>query len=34
MTTNAMIFMFVSVTGVVCLVGWCYYKVLSGPPPE
>lgn len=32
MTTAALIFMLVSVTAVVGLVAWCYYRVLSTPP--
>lgn len=34
MTTNAIIFMGVSVTFVVSLLSWCYYKVLTTPPNE
>lgn len=31
MTANAMIFMGISVTFVISLVGWCYWKVLTTP---
>lgn len=35
MTLNAIVFMVLSVTFVVALVAWCYWKVLSTPPgPE
>jgi hypothetical protein len=33
MTTAALVFMLVSVCGVVALVVWCYYRVLTGPRP-
>jgi hypothetical protein len=32
MTTAAIVFMLVSVSSVVGLVGWCYYRVLTAPP--
>jgi hypothetical protein len=31
MTPLAMVFMAVSVTSVVALAAWCYYKVLTAP---
>lgn len=34
MTTLAWIFMLVSVTSVVSLLAWCFYKVLNAPPAE
>jgi hypothetical protein len=35
MTPNAIIFMGVSVTFVVALTAWCFWKVLTTPaPPE
>lgn len=40
MTLSAVLFMCVSVTGVVALAGWCYYRVLTtpgeheSPPPD
>lgn len=34
MTVAALIFMLVSVTGVIALAGWCYYRVLTTPPPD
>ena len=34
MTTLAWIFMLLSVTSVVGLVSWCYWRILSAPPPE
>ncbi|HUD95907.1 MAG TPA: hypothetical protein VMO24_00085 [Woeseiaceae bacterium] len=33
MTTAALVFMLVSVCGVVALVVWCYYRVLTTPRP-
>lgn len=32
MTTAAIVFMVLSVTSVVGLVAWCYYRVLTTPP--
>jgi len=34
MTTLAWIFMLLSITSVVSLLTWCFYKVLSAPPAE
>ena len=34
MTPLAWIFMIVSVAGVVSLLSWCFYKVLTAPPAE
>ncbi len=34
MTITAWIFMVVSVSSVVVLAAWCFWKVLSAPPPE
>lgn len=34
MTTLAWIFMLVSITSVVALLSWCYYKVMTAPTPE
>jgi len=34
MTTLAWTIMLVSVTCVVSLVAWCYYKVLTAPPRD
>lgn len=31
MTTAALVFMLVSVCGVVALVAWCYFRVLTRP---
>lgn len=31
MTTSAIVFLTVSVTFVVCLVSYCYYRVLTTP---
>jgi hypothetical protein len=33
MSLSAIVFMGVSVTFVVALVAWCYWKVLTTPPP-
>lgn len=32
MTIPAIVFMLVSVSSVVGLVAWCYYRVLTSPP--
>ena len=32
MTNAALVFMLVSVSSVVGLVAWCYYRVLTSPP--
>jgi hypothetical protein len=34
MTTMAIIFMTLSVSAVMLLAGWCYYKVLTVPPRD
>ena len=34
MTTLAWIFMLTSVSAVVVLTAWCFYKVLTAPPAE
>jgi hypothetical protein len=34
MTAMAWIFMLVSITWVVSLLSWCFYKVLTTPPAE
>lgn len=34
MTTAAVVFMLVSVSSVVGLVAWCFYRVLTTPPKD
>jgi len=34
MTGAAIVFMLVSVSSVVGLVAWCYYRVLTTPPKD
>jgi len=34
MTPLALVFMIVSVSFVVILTGWCFYKVLTAPPVQ
>ncbi len=33
MTTFAAVFMTLSMIAVTCLAGWCFYRILTAPPP-